>query len=111
MVEVGVDIGEFPTSKKDDIKPSDLETILVSGKLILMSMNVCTYIADSINSNWFCRTFWRVGLHQLCTCKTVAFMAKTPCNQLLLIDFAMYMLIKTSLLVVTAYSNDPVQYD
>ena len=59
MVEVGVDIGEFPTSKKDDIKPSDLESIFVSGKLILMSMKVRTYRADSINSNWFCRTFWR----------------------------------------------------
>ena len=57
MVEVGVNIGEFPTSKKDDIKSSDLESILVSGKLILMSMKVHTYIADSINSNWFCRTF------------------------------------------------------
>ena len=37
MVEVGVNIGEFPTSKKDDIKSSDLESILVSGELILMS--------------------------------------------------------------------------
>ncbi len=44
MVEVGVNIGEFPTSKKDDIKPSDLESILVSGELILMSMYVGRYV-------------------------------------------------------------------